>query len=151
MVKLHSGRNYEQFDRGTVCDSVVIWCPEKLKLGFNSHIGEYCYIQACGEIEIGNCCLIGPFVTINSQEHIMSPNMPICKSPAIASKTIIGNDVYICTGAIITAGVHIGDHAVIGAGAVVTHDVPEWEIWGEVPAKKIGDRRHLDEFYKRVY
>jgi len=28
----------------------------------------------------------------------------------------------------------------IGAGSVVTHNIPEYEIWAENPAKKIRDR-----------
>lgn len=39
-------------------------------------------------------------------------------------------------------GVHIGRGAVIAAGAVVSKDVPELEIWGGVPAHKIGMRKN---------
>jgi len=52
----------------------------------------------------------------------------------------IGNDVWIAANASIMRNVQIGDGAVIGAGAVVTHDVPPYEIWAGVPAKKIGQR-----------
>lgn len=38
------------------------------------------------------------------------------------------------------AGVTVGNGAVVGAGAVVTKDIPPYEIWGGVPAKKIGAR-----------
>lgn len=52
----------------------------------------------------------------------------------------IGNDVTIGAGAIILAGTHIGDGAVIAAGAVVTKHtkISAGEIWGGIPAKKIG-------------
>jgi serine acetyltransferase len=38
------------------------------------------------------------------------------------------------------AGVTIGLGAIVAAGAVVCEDVPPFEIWGGVPAKKIGVR-----------
>ena len=37
-------------------------------------------------------------------------------------------------------GVTIGNGAVIGAGAVVSKDIPDYEIWGGNPAKKVGER-----------
>ena len=46
----------------------------------------------------------------------------------------------IAANSVITRGVHIGNGAVIGASSVVTHDVPAYEIWAGVPAKKIGQR-----------
>lgn len=53
---------------------------------------------------------------------------------------VIGDDVWIGANAVILRGVNIGDGAVIAAGAVVTRNVPKYEIWGGVPAKKIGER-----------
>ena len=53
---------------------------------------------------------------------------------------MIGDDVWIGTNAIILNGTNIGDGSVIGAGSVVTKDIPCYEIWGGIPAKKIRDR-----------
>ena len=36
----------------------------------------------------------------------------------------------------------IGNGAVVAAGAVVTKDIPPYEVWGGVPARKIKDRIH---------
>lgn len=53
---------------------------------------------------------------------------------------IIGDDVWIGYGAQIMSGVTIGRGAVVAAGAVVTKDIPPYEVWGGVPAKKIKER-----------
>lgn len=52
----------------------------------------------------------------------------------------IGNDVWIGADVRIMEGVTIGDGAVIAAGSLVTQDVPAYEIWMGVPAKKYKDR-----------
>lgn len=59
----------------------------------------------------------------------------------------IGNDVWIGFGALLMEGVTIGDGAVIAAGSVVVSNIPDYEIWGGVPARKIKDR--FDENYKK--
>ena len=53
----------------------------------------------------------------------------------------IEEDAFIGVRAVLIGVRHIGKGAVIGAGAVVTKDVPDYEIWGGVPATKIGERR----------
>ena len=59
----------------------------------------------------------------------------------------VGHHCWIGTGAIILQGVRIGDGAVVAAGAVVTKDVPEYEVWGGVPARYIR-KRNRDLRYK---
>ncbi len=43
-------------------------------------------------------------------------------------------------------GTKIGPNAIIAAGSVVTKDVPSGEIWGGVPAKRIG---YVDELAQK--
>ena len=45
----------------------------------------------------------------------------------------------------ILKGVTIGEGAIISAGAVVNKDVPPYEIWGGVPARKIKSLRMEDD------
>lgn len=49
----------------------------------------------------------------------------------------VGKNCFLGARSIIMPGVTIGDNSIIAAGAVVTKDVPQNEIWGGVPAKKI--------------
>jgi acetyltransferase-like isoleucine patch superfamily enzyme len=55
-------------------------------------------------------------------------------------ETIIGDDVWVGFSAVIMQGVTVGRGAIVGALAVVTKDIPPYEIWAGVPARKIGER-----------
>lgn len=59
---------------------------------------------------------------------------------------VIEDHVWIASRVTILPGVHIGRGAVIAAGAVVSKDVPALEIWGGVPARKIGVRNNKLEY-----
>lgn len=58
----------------------------------------------------------------------------------------IGNNVHIGLNTIIMPGVKIGSNVIIGCGAVVTKSIPDGEIWGGVPAKKITT---VEEYYSK--
>lgn len=83
-----------------------------------------------------NAVTIGDDVTIYH-------NVNIGRASVGGGKVTIGNRAVLSVGSIILSGphdVHIGEGAIIGANAVVRHDIPAWEIWAGVPARKIGDR-----------
>lgn len=52
----------------------------------------------------------------------------------------LGHDVWVGANVSVLEGVVINTGAIIASGAVVTKDIPPYEIWGGVPARKIGDR-----------
>lgn len=56
----------------------------------------------------------------------------------MVGKIEIGNNVFIGANATVMPGVKIGNNCVVAAGAVLTRSIPDGEIWGGVPAKKIG-------------
>lgn len=60
----------------------------------------------------------------------------------------IGNNVLIGANVIIMYNKKIGNNVVIAAGSVVTKDIPDNEVWGGNPAKKIGDFQSFIE--KRI-
>lgn len=129
-------------------------------------IGDYSYVNRNSSIE---SCKIGKFCSISSNVYISPFNHDygfVTTHPFVYNKlykmvdndnarleinkeiTIIGNDVWIGLNAIIRRGVKIGDGSVIGAGAVVVCDIPQYQIWGGVPAKFIKNR--FDETVSNV-
>lgn len=112
-----------------------------ISIGMNSTIGYHTFIFSSERIEIGDDCLIAPFVYIVDSNHGIEKQSRINRQANITAPVVISNDVWIGTGAKILPGVTIGEGAVIAAGAVVNTDVPSYDIYGGIPAKKIGVRR----------
>lgn len=109
-------------------------------IGDNVFIGYETEFNIQGGVAVGSDSLIASGVRIIDHNHGMALG-EIIRSQTYASEPItLGMDCWIGVNAVILAGVSIGDGAVIGAGAVVTRDVPAREIWGGVPARKIGVR-----------
>lgn len=131
----------------------VVWSS----IQFGTYIGKN---SQCLNTDIGKFCSIANNCIIGGPEH---PTQFVSTSPVFYGgyrrpwrlkriklgslewnsykhRTIIGNDVWIGNNVIIKSGISIGSGAVIGAGAVVTKDIPPYEIWAGVPAKKIKNR-----------
>lgn len=113
----------------------------KMRIGQDTWIGQDCFFHSAGGIDIGNEVGIGPKVSIITSQH--RPNkkeIPVLLSELEFGRVIIENGSDIGVNSTILPGVTIGKGSIIAAGAVVNKDVPPFEIWGGVPAKKIGER-----------
>lgn len=100
-------------------------------IGDGSRIGMGAFI--CEGVSIGKNVFIGPGVkTINDRYPRVG------KSKSHWEKTIIEDGVSIGANATIMCGITLKKGCMIAAGAVVIKSVPPCEIWGGVPAKKIG-------------
>ena len=111
--------------------------PSGITIGHDTIIGDHAFLDGRAPLKIGNHVGLASQVLIYNDEHdIHSDNYSNSFGPVI-----IGDYVFIGPRAIILPNITIGQGAVIAAGAVVTKNVPEKEIWGGVPAKKIGDRQ----------
>jgi acetyltransferase-like isoleucine patch superfamily enzyme len=111
-------------------------------IGDRTAIGAYNFIHGGGGVTIGNDCLLGPYVSIFSENHITADiGIPIREQGETRSPVRIEDDVWIGSGCIILAGVTIGKGAVVAAGAVVRNNVEPYSIVGGVPAKQIGMRK----------
>ena len=54
--------------------------------------------------------------------------------------SILDHLAFLATNAVMLPGTTVGVGAVVGAGSVVRRNVPAWEIWAGVPARKIAER-----------
>jgi acetyltransferase-like isoleucine patch superfamily enzyme len=86
--------------------------------------------------------MLAPRVSIVGADHrIDVPGTPMIFAGRPEQKaTTIGADAWIGVGSVVMQGLSIGRGAVIGANSVVTKDVPAYEIWAGIPARKIRDR-----------
>lgn len=118
--------------------------PRGITIGQNSIIGYRAFLDGRAALNIGNHVDIASEVLIYTDQHdINSPNFGNSFGPVN-----IKDYVFIGPRAIILPGVTIGRGAVVAAGAVVTKNIPDFEIWGGVPAQKISDRKLKDPQYQ---
>ena len=105
-----------------------------ISIGRNVFINMGCHFEGSGETIIGDKCQIGPYCCFETLNHMEDGNeeLPIK----------LGKGVWLGAGVILTPGTTIGDNSIIAAGAVVTKHVPENEVWGGVPARKIRNKNH---------
>jgi acetyltransferase-like isoleucine patch superfamily enzyme len=91
------------------------------------------YIQAIGNIYIGDYTQIAANVGIISANHILEDNRK-----HVIKNVVIGKYCWIGFGAVIMPGVELGDYTVVGAGAIVTKSFTDgYALIGGNPAKII--------------
>lgn len=124
----------------------------KIEGGKGVVIGPYVHIASFAHLNIGGGSLYldeGSSVASGARIVTGSNMVDMYSCSAVApeswqrverSRVYVGPGAVIFAGATILPGVMMGEGSAAAAGAVVRHMVPEYEIWGGVPAKKIGTR-----------
>jgi acetyltransferase-like isoleucine patch superfamily enzyme len=113
---------------------LYINCGKHITIGKNVFINFDCTFLALGGITIEDDVLIGPKVSLITENHPLNPEE---RKGLIGKPILIKKKAWIGANATILPGVTIGENAVVAAGAVVSKDVPDNTIVGGIPAKFI--------------
>ena len=107
-------------------------------------IGRGCEFNITKQIEIGCNSMISSGCKFIDHDHgIELSDKPMGALDPREAAITLEEDVWLGVNVVVLKGVTIQQGAVVGAGAVVTKSIPAHEIWGGVPAKKIGERTSL--------
>jgi acetyltransferase-like isoleucine patch superfamily enzyme len=120
-----------------------IWAPgPKLVIGDHVFLGAGCEFNFRRGITIGSHCLIASGCRfVDHDRQTARRDAPIAKQTDGPEAVItLEDDVWLGTNVVVLKGVTIGRGAILAAGAIVTHSIPPHEIWGGVPARKMGER-----------
>ncbi|MBN2501245.1 MAG: acyltransferase [Anaerolineales bacterium] len=106
-------------------ERVVVEYPHGLSLGKDVGFNIGCWVNARGDVTIGDYVILGPYCVIHSANHNMeSLDVPVQQQGFVEMPVTIGDNVWMGARVTVLPGVTIGENAVIGAGAVVTKDIP---------------------------
>jgi len=126
--------------------SIVVG-PSRVSIGRNFILRPFVQIYAESEdmypsVIIGDDVMFAPGVELQVNNHVFNdPSIPISSQGYVEKGPIIIKDgAWLGSKVIVLSGVTIGKNAVVAAGAVVTTDVPDYGVYGGVPAKMIKKR-----------
>lgn len=150
-----------------IYEPVVIVRPEMIRLGAGVRIDSFVKLEGGEGLDIGRWVHVASFAHLNigggellvgdgaafasGSKVITGSNLPEGRSMSASApmafqrierkRNIIGAYACVLTNAVVLPGLNIGEGGVLAAGAVLTKDLPNYEIWAGVPARKIGVRR----------
>lgn len=128
-------------ERGVYFKYVGIWSlGPSISISDNVFIGKDVEFNIKGKITIGSESLIASGAKFIDHDHGISLECDMRIQIGPTKPIEIGRNVWIGANVIVLKGVKISDGAVVAAGAVVLSSIPENEIWGGIPARKIGER-----------
>jgi acetyltransferase-like isoleucine patch superfamily enzyme len=105
-------------------------------VGNNVGLGSNCFYGCAGGIEIGDDTIIGNFVSLHSENHLVGDRHTPIRLQGVSHKGIrIGKNCWVGAKATILDGAVIEEGCVIAAGAVVkSGSYPANGVYGGVPA-----------------
>ena len=118
-----------------------IRCPERLKIGDGTIIGDNAILDARRGLTFGKNVNLSSNVSIYTLQHDhRNPDFACPAENEVKFSVEIDDRAWLGSNVIVLPGVHIGEGAVCCAGCVVTKDVEPYAVMVGIPAKKVGER-----------
>ena len=105
-----------------------------ISLGKNIFINHACSFLDIGGITIEDDVLIGPNVSLVTENHPIDPSD---RKTVLLKPIMIKRNAWIGAGATILPGVTIGENSIVAAGTVVSRDVLPNTVVAGIPAKVV--------------
>lgn len=133
---------FKEFGKDSFLSTGVrVLYPKRIKIKNNVGIARDVTLDGRGYLSIDSDTILGFETVILTSTHVSKErNIPIRKQGMYYKPVNIGKDVWIGARVMILPGITIGDGSIIAANSVVTKDIPEYSIYGGVPAKFIKKR-----------
>ena len=104
-------------------------------------VGNGCEFNISENIMIGYHCAIASGCKFIDHNHgFDNRDTYIGEQTPTSAPIFIADDVWLGVNVVVLKGVNIGKGAIVAAGSVVNKSIAPYEIWGGVPARKIGER-----------
>jgi acetyltransferase-like isoleucine patch superfamily enzyme len=122
--------------------NVRIFHGVELSFGYNLSVGDdvtihrHVLIDDRGEVIIGNNVSISDYANIYSHAHDVEDINDVS-----LGRTVIGDNVRITYHSTVFSDVKIGHDAMLGSHGVANKNIPDYEIFGGVPARKIAQKK----------
>ncbi len=107
-----------------------------LSVGDNVTIHRNVLIDDRGEVVIGNNVSVSDYVNIYSHSHAVEDINDVS-----LGRTVIGDNSRITYHSTVFSGVRVGHDAILASHSVANKEVADFEIFGGVPAKKVGQKK----------
>lgn len=111
-----------------------------IQIGDHVFLGQGVEFNISDSIIVGHDCLIASGCKFIDHNHGIDQGQLMRLQRETQKGIVIEADVWLGSAVIVLKGVTIKRGAVVASGAVVTKDIGTNEIWGGVPARKIGIR-----------
>ena len=142
-----------------------IYSPEKIKIGNNVRIDDFCILS--GDIEIGDYVHIAAYVALYgkygikigdfcgcsarctiysatddfSGEYMISPMVPEEYTNVTGGRVILEKFAQLGANTVVMPNITIKEGTSVGAMSFVNKDLEEWGIYAGIPCRKIKERK----------
>ena len=122
----------------------------KIVIGSRVHIASFVILGSREPIVICDFAAVGAGAKIYSNSEtpknglrMSGPMIPEKDKAFYTIPITIGKDAVVGANSVLLPGANLGNGSILGSLSLLKDPIPDWEIWGGVPSKKIGVRQKV--------